>query len=292
MPTDLPLIYWDACVPLSYINGEPDRVPHIQGLMDVSGKEFRFVTSVLSIVEVAFAKVEQDAHLLDVAIEARIAKLWEPGSPIELAEVHQLVVEDAKEFMRRAVAHTPEKWSLKAADAIHLATADRLDVKEFHTYDEKLDKFKAITNKHFPIVRPVAEQPALVAPPAPLIVAVPPPPPGETKDHAGEKETTNEDAIKAADSGPSQVRGRAEGGAGDTTGTKEETKAEAATEPETKAASVAPGTCECGCGEVPKTPGARFLPGHDLRKAYNDQKQPETPKPTTEDGLGKGGTKL
>jgi hypothetical protein len=27
--------------------------------------------------------------------------------------------------------------------------------------------------------------------------------------------------------------------------------------------------CECGCGENPKNPKSRFLPGHDLRKAYN-----------------------
>jgi hypothetical protein len=26
--------------------------------------------------------------------------------------------------------------------------------------------------------------------------------------------------------------------------------------------------CECGCGEYPKLPTSRFLPGHDLRKAY------------------------
>jgi hypothetical protein len=32
--------------------------------------------------------------------------------------------------------------------------------------------------------------------------------------------------------------------------------------------------CECGCGGFPKDPGSRFLPGHDLRKAYNDQKKP------------------
>lgn len=29
-----------------------------------------------------------------------------------------------------------------------------------------------------------------------------------------------------------------------------------------------PAPCECGCGGTPKTEGARFLPGHDLRKAY------------------------
>lgn len=34
-----------------------------------------------------------------------------------------------------------------------------------------------------------------------------------------------------------------------------------------------PRPCECGCGEYPRDPKSRFLPGHDLRKAYNDQKQ-------------------
>lgn len=29
--------------------------------------------------------------------------------------------------------------------------------------------------------------------------------------------------------------------------------------------------CECGCGKYPKRAGSRFLPGHDLRKAYKDQ---------------------
>jgi hypothetical protein len=28
--------------------------------------------------------------------------------------------------------------------------------------------------------------------------------------------------------------------------------------------------CECGCGEYPKKSTSRFLPGHDLRKAYKD----------------------
>ena len=37
--------------------------------------------------------------------------------------------------------------------------------------------------------------------------------------------------------------------------------------------------CECGCGGFPKDPNSRFLPGHDLRKAYNDQKSVDgTPK--------------
>jgi argininosuccinate synthase len=51
-----------------------------------------------------------------------------------------------------------------------------------------------------------------------------------------------------------------------------------ATEAEKDAKPESGKPCECGCGEYPKTPGARFLPGHDLRKAYQDQKGNE-PKP-------------
>jgi hypothetical protein len=28
--------------------------------------------------------------------------------------------------------------------------------------------------------------------------------------------------------------------------------------------------CECGCGGYPKKATSRFLPGHDLKKAYSD----------------------
>jgi hypothetical protein len=49
-----------------------------------------------------------------------------------------------------------------------------------------------------------------------------------------------------------------------------------ATEPEKDAKAEPLKLCECGCGEYPKTPGARFLPGHDLRKAYQDQKGKKT----------------
>jgi len=30
--------------------------------------------------------------------------------------------------------------------------------------------------------------------------------------------------------------------------------------------------CECGCGEYPKSAKSRFLPGHDLRKAYDESR--------------------
>lgn len=121
--SDLPLVYWDANVPLAYINGEPERTPHIQGLLLESGKKIQIVTSILSIVEVAAAKVEQDGKELDPVTEERIISLWQDGSPIEIVEFYELIAEDAKALMRAGI---PRGWSLKPPDAIHLATADRL----------------------------------------------------------------------------------------------------------------------------------------------------------------------
>jgi len=162
--SDLPLVYWDACVPLAYINGEANRLPHIQGLLQDSGKNIQIVTSILSITEVAFAKVEQDGKSPDADTEAKINKLWEIGSPIETVEFYELIAEDAKKLMR---AGLPHGFSLKPADAIHLATADRLQVTEFHTYDDvKLSNFSQFTKTKFPIIQPTARQ-AVILPALP-----------------------------------------------------------------------------------------------------------------------------
>jgi predicted nucleic acid-binding protein len=155
MFTSLPAYYWDSCVMLSYINGDSNRLPDIEALLDRSGKDFRLVTSVLSIVEVAFAKIEQDARALSDEQAAAISKLWEPNSPITTSEFYQLIAEDAQALIREAMTR---KWSLQAADAIHLATADRLKVVEFHTYDQPLEKYSEITKTKFKICAPTAAQ--------------------------------------------------------------------------------------------------------------------------------------
>ena len=115
-----PIVYWDACVPLSYINETTDRLPHIEGIMtEVAQKqEFHLATSVISIVEVAWAKMEQDGKILDLDTEARIAKLWQVGSPIELVEYFEEIGEKAKRLMRIGMT---KGWRLKPLDAIHLA---------------------------------------------------------------------------------------------------------------------------------------------------------------------------
>jgi predicted nucleic acid-binding protein len=160
LSSSVPLVYWDACVFLEYINDvDVARVSHIQGMMLDSN--IQIVTSILSIVEVAKGKIEQDGNAVDAATEAKINKLWEVGSPIEVIEFYELIAEDAKKLMRAAIPHG---YSLKAGDAIHLATADRLKVSEFHTYDN-LAKYFQFTNTRFPIVEPVANQAVIVSAP-------------------------------------------------------------------------------------------------------------------------------
>lgn len=159
MPSsELDIYYWDACVPLSYINGDTDRLQHIDDFMSKSGTGFQLITSALSITEVAFAASERDNGTLDQATEERISKLWEAGSPIRIVDVYQLIALKAKELMRSAIS---QKWSLKPADAIHLATAVQLRAKEFHTYDSALGKFSNLAGITFPIIRPISATPRL-----------------------------------------------------------------------------------------------------------------------------------
>jgi predicted nucleic acid-binding protein len=151
---ELPFWYWDSCVFLSYVNEDPARVSTIESLLGKSGVDFQIITSVASITEVAFGKMEQDGKALDDETEQKINALWEPPSPIRLAEFYQLIAEEAKALMRQAL---PFGWSLKPMDAIHLATCRRLGAAIFHTYDDKLFKYEPMMG--FPVREPFDPDP-------------------------------------------------------------------------------------------------------------------------------------
>jgi len=84
--------------------------------------------------------------------------------------------------------------------------------------------------------------------------------------HAEAQPQTAGIKIEAAPSDTAPVRG-ADGGR-----TQSEAARGSTQESPEKAGGLNP--CECGCGEYPKDPKSRFLPGHDLGKAYSDQKPP------------------
>jgi predicted nucleic acid-binding protein len=139
---EVPRYYWDSCVFLSYIDEQSGRLEDLRALLvEAKRREIEIVTSAVSITEVAFGSVERDQSALLPEVQARINGLWLPSSPIKLAEVSQLVVEDAREIMRDAIAQGTKV--AKPMDAIHVSTALRLQAGILHTYDEDLQKIAA-----------------------------------------------------------------------------------------------------------------------------------------------------
>jgi len=148
-------VYWDANVLLSYLNGVPDRAPIIEELLRLArAGDSEPITSSLSIVEVAFAKVEADGQMLDPAVEQTIDDLWSPGGPVKIVDFYDLIARDARSLMRRGIS---QQWGkLKTIDAIHLATAQRMGVVEFLTYCKRLQAWDG--HLGFPITEPKLAQ--------------------------------------------------------------------------------------------------------------------------------------
>ena len=160
MPSQRQRIYWDADVWLSYINGENERLPVLDALLANSSSpkgNIEIYTSEISEVEVAFAKSEQDNKALDPDIEKQIDELWADRDALKLVEYHEAIGKEARAIIRLAIE---KAWQLKPMDAIHLATAKRHQVAEFHTYDKRLLKYS--NDIGFPIVIPHIIQPRMI----------------------------------------------------------------------------------------------------------------------------------
>lgn len=140
MPDDPRRIYWDSNVPLSYLNNVEERVPTIEELFrQVRAGEIELLTSSISRVEVAFAASEKEDGELDSEAEQAIETFWAPGSPIKTVEFYDLIADSAKDLIRQGIE---QGWgSLKPMDAIHVATAQRMNVSEMHSYDKDVKRW-------------------------------------------------------------------------------------------------------------------------------------------------------
>jgi hypothetical protein len=99
---DTPRRYWDACVFLSYVNGIPDRLPDIDALLEEARDgTIEFLTSSVSITEVAYGVMEQTGEALDWTVDEEIDRLWTPPSPIQIVEFYRSVAYGAKRLVRR-----------------------------------------------------------------------------------------------------------------------------------------------------------------------------------------------
>ena len=158
-------IYWDACNFLSYINGDADRFPTLEALLESSSSpngSVKIFTSDLSKVEVAFATAERARRALDPKIEEKIDSLWNDPEAIVTVEMHHTIAMTARRLTRTAMA---EGLSLKPADSVHLATAEWLSstgivIDEFHTYDSRLWRCAPIVS--FNLLEPYTPQPNLL----------------------------------------------------------------------------------------------------------------------------------
>ena len=147
-------IYWDSCVWLNYINSTPTHKPVLDALLADSVSpvgDIQLVTSAIAVVEVAFAASEQQNRALDSEVEASIDGLWyDPRRPVTLVDFYSQIAIEARSLMRDANVQMGLK--LTSLDAIHLATASRMNVTEFHTYDKDLPRFSGTVG--FPIIEP------------------------------------------------------------------------------------------------------------------------------------------
>lgn len=126
-----------------------------------SSRTIKLYTSTLSQVEVAFAASERRQQQLSPEVEEQISALWEDSESVVSVEYQEAIGMIAKDLIRDAIT---KGWSLKPLDAIHLATAQWLldvgiTVDEFHTYDDRLFKYKDIVD--YPIHEPHTPQPRM-----------------------------------------------------------------------------------------------------------------------------------
>jgi len=140
MPDERRRLYWDSCVFLSYLNGDSGRADVMDQLHDeATTDELEIFTSMVSEVEVAFGKAEQDQSAPDETVLAAIEAFWVPPSPVKMVEFHRLIARQARQLVRE-VKFSKGGKRLTPMDAIHLATAQQWEVDEFQTYDGDLLK--------------------------------------------------------------------------------------------------------------------------------------------------------
>jgi predicted nucleic acid-binding protein len=138
-------IYWDSCVFISWLEKDPNRYDTIYKLFHQTvEQQGKIVTSVISVAEVAYVAQEKQQGILAVETENQLDALWN-NPAIQLVEAPKHLMQETRRLMRLALSH---RWSLKPADALHLATAEWVNkksptpVNEFHTYDARLEKYK------------------------------------------------------------------------------------------------------------------------------------------------------
>lgn len=167
MSAKLEYTYWDACVFSSYHGAIPDRAPTIDAILAEVQKDRnrRIITSSISILEVAFATGHGPARPITTDHAEKIDALWRDTHIVELVDIHQHLLFQARRLIRQAFDNSFTK--LTPNDALHLATATWINqhigaVVEIQTYDNYwLNHIHNLIE--IKICEPHAQQPRLLA---------------------------------------------------------------------------------------------------------------------------------
>lgn len=127
--------YWDASVFCAYISNEEGRADVVGELLEACrGERIEIWTSQFSVVEVAQEATERTQKRLSSDAEERIDSLWLPPTNIRIVEISELVARDARSLVRALI---PDGLALRSADAVHLATAMRIQPRldRIYCYD-------------------------------------------------------------------------------------------------------------------------------------------------------------
>lgn len=105
-PLKPPRIYWDSDVFLSYWSKDhPERLPPIQIILnevEASKDSLKIVTSVLSKAEVAYVAGEVTTPAQFPNMERAFDTLWLNAHLVELIEIHDDIVLQARSLIRTA----------------------------------------------------------------------------------------------------------------------------------------------------------------------------------------------
>ena len=133
MPDKVRRVYADANVLLAYVSNEAGRADTVQSILeDARQSRVELLTSVLSIAEVAYVQTDSSGDFSSAG-DAVIDELWKPASPITLVDISETVARGARGVIRQA--KQTSVGGVRAADAIHLASAQLHECDRFFTYE-------------------------------------------------------------------------------------------------------------------------------------------------------------
>jgi predicted nucleic acid-binding protein len=148
-----PLYYWDTCLFLAWLKDEERNTGEMDGIRDIiqrmKRRDAKVMTSVLTTVEVLAAKIP-------VGIDSPFKDLLKRINRVSMDVRVATLAHDLRNH------YALLGRSIKAPDAIHLATAIHYRADQFHTFDDQLLALSGNVGGHKLIIcKPETKSPQL-----------------------------------------------------------------------------------------------------------------------------------